>query len=284
MPLFENNLSPYLTIVEATEPSAPSAGQQRLYIDSTTHLLKATNSSGTDRTIEGVPAGAITTSGLTQATARLLGRTTASTGAVEEITVGTGLSLSAGALTATGGGAGALTFLEGHTASNSATLDFTSFISSTYDDYLIEIVGLLPITDAQDLHMYVGTGGGPTYDTTGSHYSSVAVGYKNDGTLFGPTVQNPNVPILAYKPSNVVDYGGVQLTLRLRLPQSTTQRRNLTGHGQHVFNDGGLGVANIFMVGIQYITLGTALTALQFLFNSGNIASGTIRIYGLAKS
>ncbi|MES2211395.1 MAG: hypothetical protein V4515_14625, partial [Chloroflexota bacterium] len=53
MPLFENNLSPYLTIVEATEPSAPSAGQQRLYIDSTTHLLKATNSSGTDRTIEG---------------------------------------------------------------------------------------------------------------------------------------------------------------------------------------------------------------------------------------
>ncbi len=52
MPLFENNLSPYLTIVEATEPAAPSAGQQRLYIDSTTHLLKATNSSGTDRNIE----------------------------------------------------------------------------------------------------------------------------------------------------------------------------------------------------------------------------------------
>jgi hypothetical protein len=34
-------------------------------------------------------------------TARLLGRTTASTGAVEEITVGTGLSLSAGSLTST---------------------------------------------------------------------------------------------------------------------------------------------------------------------------------------
>jgi hypothetical protein len=47
--------------------------------------------------------GAVTASGLTMATARLLGRTTASTGAVEEITVGAGLSLSAGALTATGG-------------------------------------------------------------------------------------------------------------------------------------------------------------------------------------
>ena len=45
-----------------------------------------------------VAPGAITTSGLTMATARLLGRTTASTGAVEEITVGTGLSLTAGTL------------------------------------------------------------------------------------------------------------------------------------------------------------------------------------------
>jgi hypothetical protein len=50
-----------------------------------------------------VAAGAITTSGLTQATARILGRTTASTGAVEEIQIGSGLSLSAGELSATGG-------------------------------------------------------------------------------------------------------------------------------------------------------------------------------------
>lgn len=53
-----------------------------------------------------VDDGAVTTSGLTMATARLLGRTTASTGAVEQITVGAGLSLSAGALTATGSGSG----------------------------------------------------------------------------------------------------------------------------------------------------------------------------------
>jgi len=45
--------------------------------------------------------GAITTSGLTQATARILGRTTASAGAVEEITIGSGLSLSAGQLSST---------------------------------------------------------------------------------------------------------------------------------------------------------------------------------------
>jgi hypothetical protein len=49
-------------------------------------------------------SGSITTSGLTQSTDRILGRTTASTGAVEEITVGSGLSLSAGELSATGAG------------------------------------------------------------------------------------------------------------------------------------------------------------------------------------
>jgi len=46
-------------------------------------------------------SAAIEVSKLSQATARILGRTTAGAGAVEEITVGTGLSLSAGTLTNT---------------------------------------------------------------------------------------------------------------------------------------------------------------------------------------
>ncbi len=52
-----------------------------------------------------VAPGAVTTNGITMSTARMLGRSTASTGAVEEITVGSGLSLSAGTLSATGSGA-----------------------------------------------------------------------------------------------------------------------------------------------------------------------------------
>jgi len=54
----------------------------------------------------GVAPGAITTSSLTMATSKLLGRATASTGAIEEIVIGTGLSLSGGGTlssTATGG-------------------------------------------------------------------------------------------------------------------------------------------------------------------------------------
>ncbi len=50
------------------------------------------------------PKGAATSSGLTMSTARLLGRNTASTGAIEEITLGTNLSFSGTILNATGGG------------------------------------------------------------------------------------------------------------------------------------------------------------------------------------
>lgn len=50
------------------------------------------------------PKGAATSSGLTMSTARLLGRNTAGTGAIEEITLGTNLSFSGTTLNATGGG------------------------------------------------------------------------------------------------------------------------------------------------------------------------------------
>lgn len=68
-----------------------------------TKLTAGTPSAATAGT-DYVAPGAITSSGLTQTTARMLGRTTASTGAIEEITIGSGLTLSAGSLTASGSG------------------------------------------------------------------------------------------------------------------------------------------------------------------------------------
>lgn len=77
--------------------------------------------------------GLITGSGLTMGTGKLLGRSTASTGAIEEITVGSGLSLSGGTLSASGGGgAGKLVnyyiYQDATTSSTSAIIPFDNTI------------------------------------------------------------------------------------------------------------------------------------------------------------
>lgn len=89
----------------ASRPAASAVGKGGLYSCTTHGLVYQTDGSSwtTWATLGAAASGSITASGYTQTTARLLGRTTASTGAIEEITVGSGLSLSAGSLTATGG-------------------------------------------------------------------------------------------------------------------------------------------------------------------------------------
>jgi hypothetical protein len=69
-----------------------------------------------------VAPGAITTSGLTMATSRILGRTTASTGAVQEISVAGGLTLTGGVLTGT---SGTVTSVSGTGTVNGITLTGT---------------------------------------------------------------------------------------------------------------------------------------------------------------
>jgi len=93
--------------------TSPAAGAVLSY-DATNSLWKDTTIAGgagitvtnADSSVTVATSGAVTSSGFTMSTARLLGRTTASTGAIEQITVGSGLSLSGGTLTATGGGSG----------------------------------------------------------------------------------------------------------------------------------------------------------------------------------
>ena len=76
-------------------------------------------------------SGAITASGLTQATARLLGRTTAGTGAPEEISVGGNLTLSAGSLNlATNPALGSATATTQAAGTNGTGVATTAFVQN----------------------------------------------------------------------------------------------------------------------------------------------------------
>jgi len=172
-----------------------------------------------------------------------------------------------------------LVLLEQHTASSSAQLDFTTFISSTYDDYLIEGVDLALATSGANLLLEVGTGGGPTYDT-GNTYEWSSHGQSSDGVARNDSGSTGLAEIF-HSMSNNAGYGHGSFKLQATNLQSTAHRKVFQGTGQFV----NAAPANVFSVlGISWSTTATAVTALRFIASSGNIASGTIRIYGVAKS
>lgn len=129
-----------------------------------------------------VEPGAITGSGLTMATSRLLGRTTASTGAVEEITVGAGLSLSGGELvnTATSSTGGKTLISSGSFSGTSAT--FTG-IAATYAYLALQITGLSFGSNATPT-VRVSTNNGSSYDSTAGNYVGLSVS-ETTGPTFG---------------------------------------------------------------------------------------------------
>lgn len=78
-------------------------------------------------TLVAAKSGAVTGTGITQSTGKILGRTTASTGAIEEITVGTGLTMSAGSLSASG----VITSGTAQATTSGTSIDFTSIPAGT---------------------------------------------------------------------------------------------------------------------------------------------------------
>lgn len=172
---------------------------------------------------------------------------------------------------------GSLVLVEEHTASSSSSLDFTTGITSTYDDYMFEIVNLVPASNAVDLQMLMSTNGGSTYDA-GANYGSLMF-------FFTFNFSSANV-------------GGVSGQNQITLYHSagTTAHYSIGGVGR-IFNPGSADYKNVMfdavgmssdgnpyrnnVLGVYIIT--TAVNAFRIKFNSGNIASGNIRLYGVAK-
>lgn len=194
---------------------------------------------------------------------------------------GTTITASAGVISAVGGGsAGALVLLEQHTASSSASLDFTSSITSTYDEYMVEFISVLPATNGTNLLMRFSTNGGSSYDSA-PNYRWVGFRSSNAGSAAAGSEAATSFNLTSNGgPVNGASSGGVVGSLKIYNPLTTTQSKLYQGD---VGMNDGTGSSNVrAMISGTYAS-NTAVDAFQFLMASGNIAAGTIRVYGIAK-
>ena len=177
---------------------------------------------------------------------------------------------------------GALTLLQTQTASSSATISFTSGIDSTYDEYVFKFYNIHPATNDALLTMNMSIDSGSNYNVTKTttffhayHAEDGSEGilmYNADKDL----AQSTNPANISQGTSNANDQA-VSGYFHLFNPSSTTFVKHFTARTSHEI--GGYS-RDVYTAGYGNTT--SAVDAIQFKFDSGNIDSGVIKLYGIS--
>jgi len=166
------------------------------------------------------------------------------------------------------------------TASNDTAIIFDNFVdSSAYSSYMIIFENLIPATDNTHLYFNFRQGGGSGSNLTGTYYRA---GYYAEGT------STSNQIVTNTSASN---YAVIAFQLGTGTAEGLSAKATFfpaTGSGASSVLDYEVGYnnANPAFVSSRYHSLiqsATATTGLRFYMSSGNIASGNIHIYGVAK-
>jgi hypothetical protein len=186
-----------------------------------------------------------------------------------------------GVLSSVSGFGGAQVLISSQTASNSASLSFTSGLTSTYKEYVFEFININPATDGQHFGFQVNASGESGYNETITSTFFRAYNFENDAAraldylTATDQAQGTAAQQLFTSAGNDADKC-VAGELHLFNPASTTYVKNFyaTTNG---CQDGAV-TQNEFAAG--YINVTAAITAIQFAMSSGNF-DGKIKMYGV---
>jgi len=232
------------------------------------------NSWGSDEPVEATKGG---TGQSTYATGDILYASGANTWS--KLAAGTDghvLTLAAGvpSWAAASGGGGAWVFLNAQTASNSSSINFDrTYITSTYDVYAIIWHNYQPVSDS-DILLRFSPDNGSTIRSSG--YDSEA--YDEGGTT--SSADTTAIRATRADVGGSTDEGHGILIYYVAFPASASIKTQ--GSAVSGYYDSANAIAN----GSGYGKYDTAETHnyFRFLASTGNIDTGTVYLYGLAKS
>ena len=189
------------------------------------------------------------------------------------------------ALSSSATGAGALTLLATETASSDSTIDFTSGIDSTYDEYVFKFINCHPATTGGVLHFQGNAAGGSGFNETITSTGYYAIN-REDGTLTQVSyqagfdqAQGTGYHLLSgdIKNDNDASCNG-QLTLYA--PSSTTFVKHFIATFEAISNASPPYATNVFTSG--YFNTTSSIDEIQFKMSTGDIDSGVIKMYGVS--
>jgi hypothetical protein len=179
------------------------------------------------------------------------------------------------------GGSGSYQRLGSQTASASATLPFTSLITSAYNIYDFILENIILTTDNVDLLMRTSTDNGSTYDSGASDYGYAS--WINNTGASTDNVASAGASSIRLMPDsdNTAGVASICGTIRLFNPLNSAVYKHLEYHLSYRNNN------NQFynFIGSAWRLSAADIDAVQFLPSAGGtIASGTIEMFGVKNS
>lgn len=161
--------------------------------------------------------------------------------------------------------------------SSDATVDFTGFDASVYDDYEIELQNVVPATDAVGFQLRTSTDGGTGYDSGASDYSYAIHGLESDTTRTDVGSAGDTRIIISSSRQVGSDAGedGVSGIIRIHGP-GAAEKTTVTWAVGYFGSNGNFTTA----VGSGARLSSADVDAVRLLFSSGNLESGRVILRG----
>ena len=165
---------------------------------------------------------------------------------------------------------GNLVLIQSQQASNSASVSFTTGITSTYTQYYFILSAIIPSINATALQLQVSTNGGSSYVSTGYTTGYFASNYN------GASYANANsTSFMLISPGMAIPSPGLFANLYIN-NVGTLLSPILFGNGL-MFNN----IGARFYQPIGANTTITGVNAFQWTMSAGNITSGSFKLYGV---